>query len=174
MLYHNAAGTGVDLDTQQLKQLFDEKAIAAIKLSNLMPDRIVELMQVTAGRMPIYAGIDYVAFEGLCHGAHGWISGIPSITPRAANELYEAIATRGDLVQARALWAKLAPLMRFLFELHTRGGIGVHWCGVMKAALGMIGPDVGDPLPPSPVLDAPGRKRLAGLLEALGYRVKAA
>lgn len=174
VLYHNAAGTGVDLDTQQLKQLFDEKAIAAIKLSNLMPDRIVELMQVTAGRMPIYAGIDYVAFEGLCHGAHGWISGIPSITPRAANELYEAIATRGDLVQARALWAKLAPLMRFLFELHTRGGIGVHWCGVMKAALGMIGPDVGDPLPPSPVLDAPGRKRLAGLLEALGYRVKAA
>ncbi|MBL8698583.1 MAG: dihydrodipicolinate synthase family protein [Alphaproteobacteria bacterium] len=172
VLYHNAAGTGVDLDTAQLKQLFDEKAIAAIKLSNLMPDRMVELMQATRGRMPVYAGIDYVAFEGLSHGAHGWISGIPSITPRAANELYVAISRNGDLKTARLLWAKLAPLMRFLFESHTRGGVGVHWCGVMKAALGMIGPDVGEPLPPSPPLNGAGRKRLAALLRDLGYRVR--
>lgn len=174
VLYHNAAGTGVDLDTAQIKRLFDDKAIAAIKLSNLMPDRMVELMQATRGRMPIYAGIDYVAFEGLCHGAHGWISGIPSITPRAANELYVAISRKGDLKKARLLWAKLAPLMRFLFESHTRGGLGVHWCGVMKAALGMIGPDVGEPLPPSPPLDAAGRQRLATMLKALGYRVRRA
>lgn len=172
VLYHNAAGTGVDLDTAQIKQLYDEKAIAAIKLSNLMPDRMVELMQATRGRMPIYAGIDYVAFEGLCHGAHGWISGIPSITPRAAHELFVAISRKGDLKKARLLWSKLAPLMRFLFESHTRGGTGVHWCGVMKAALGMIGPDVGAPLPPSPPLDAVGRRHLAAMLKTLGYRVR--
>ena len=27
--------------------------------------------------------------EGLCHGAHGWISGIPSTVPAAARRLYE-------------------------------------------------------------------------------------
>jgi hypothetical protein len=44
----------------------------------------------------------------------------------------------------------------------------------MKAAPSMIGPEVGDPLPPSPRLDAPRRTRHAGMLTELGYQVKPA
>jgi 4-hydroxy-tetrahydrodipicolinate synthase len=174
VMSHNAASTGVDLGSQQVKQLFDEGAVAGVKMSNLLPDRMVELMQATEWRLPVYAGIDYVAFEGLCHGAVGWISGLPSVVPRATLELYQAIVRDGDLKRARLLWARLAPLMRFIFESHTRQGEGAHWCGVMKAALSMIGPEVGDPMPPSPRLDGPGRTRLAGMLADLGYQVKPA
>lgn len=173
VLYHNAAGTSVDLTTEQLLALFAEGAIAGVKMSHLMPDRMVSLLQAEGKRMTVYAGIDYVAFEGLCHGADGWISGIPSITPRAARDLYEAIAVRGDLVEARRLWARLAPLMRFLFQAsHIRRGDGAHWAGVMKAALGMLGPDVGVPLPPSGAVDGAAKQELAGLLRDIGYEVK--
>ena len=82
VLYHNAAGTNVDVTTEQLLTLFGEGAIRGVKMSHLMPDRMVELLQADLpADATIYAGIDYVAFEGLAHGAHGWISAIPSMTP---------------------------------------------------------------------------------------------
>ena len=172
VLYHNTPGTAVDLTTAHLQMLFNEKVIAGVKMSTLMPDKIVELLQVDGPRMTVYAGIDYVAFEGLCHGADGWISGIPSIVPSRARRLYETITVDGDLKSAREQWRKLAPLMRFLFGAsHINRGGTAHWAGVMKAALGMIGPKVGD-LRPSAALGDADLAILKGLLENLGYKTK--
>ena len=83
VLYHNAGGTNVDLHTEQLLRLFEEGAIAGVKMSHVHPDRVCELLQGADRRLVVYAGIDTVAFEVLCHGAHGWISALPSIVPRA-------------------------------------------------------------------------------------------
>lgn len=174
VMYHNTAGTNVDLGTGHLIKLFEEGALAGVKMSHLMPDRMVELLQAGLKRATIYAGIDYVAFEGLSHGAHGWISAIPSLTPSRGVEMYEAIAEKGDLVTARKLWKKLAPLMRFVFQgSHiARTGPAPHWAAIMKTGLSMIGPDVGQPLLPSSPLDPENTRILAGLLKDLGYRVK--
>ena len=59
-------------------------------MSNPEPERICQLLQATDHKLVVYAGIDTVAFEGLCHGAHGWISGIPSMVPAAARRFYDA------------------------------------------------------------------------------------
>ncbi len=170
VLYHNIPLTCVDLKTEQLLTLFGEGAIAAVKMSNPEPDRICELLQDSDGALRVYCGIDSVAFEGLCHGAHGWISGIPSIVPRAARELYEAIAVRGDLVAARKLWVPLAKLMRLEFSAYSQRGRGPHWFSVMKTTLNMIGPPVGDPELPVQPLESKYHAELAELLSALGYR----
>ncbi len=103
VLYHNIPLTAVDLRTEHLVRLFEEGAIGGVKMSNPEPDRICELLQATGGRLFVYAGIDTVAFEGLCHGAHGWISGIPSIVPGFARRVYEALAERSDLPARGAL-----------------------------------------------------------------------
>ena len=173
VLYHNSAGTNVDVTTDQLLTLFREGAIRGVKMSHLMPDRMVELLQadLPAGAA-IYAGIDYVAFEGLAHGAHGWISAIPSMTPRVAARFYETLAVQGDLVGARDQWRRLAPLMRFVFQgSHIARGRGSHWAAIMKTGLSLIGPDVGAPVPPSSPLEPAAVETLAGLLRALGYRI---
>jgi dihydrodipicolinate synthase/N-acetylneuraminate lyase len=156
----------------ELAKLHEEGAIGGVKYSNMLPDRMVDLLQATNDRLPVYAGIDFVAFETLCHGGYGWISGIPSIVPKAANRLYRAIVVDGDLKQARELWKDLAPLMRFIFETRTNHVDGAHWLGIMKASLNMTGPDVGEPLPPSGSIDTAQKKKLAGLLKALGYEIK--
>jgi 4-hydroxy-tetrahydrodipicolinate synthase len=171
VVYHNVALTCVDFKTAHLAQLFNEGAIHGVKMSNPEPDRICELLQATGGKLPVYAGIDSVAFEGLCHGAHGWISGIPSIVPRVARQFYEAIAVRGDLTEARVIWAHLAPLMRLEFSAYHSHGEGAHWFSVMKSALNMIGPPVGDPDPPVLPLPKNYRTDLARILRDLGYRV---
>jgi 4-hydroxy-tetrahydrodipicolinate synthase len=171
VLYHNIPLTAVDLRTEHLVKLFEERAIGGVKMSNPEPDRICALLQATGGRLFVYAGIDNAAFEGLCHGAHGWISGIPSMVPAAARRLYAAIAERGDLAAARAEWVKLAPLMRMQFAAYHSRGEGPHWFSVMKAALNMIGPPVGDPCPPVLPLEEGHRRELAAMLEDLGYTV---
>ena len=172
VLYHNIPLTCVDLKTDQLLALFDEGAIAAVKMSNPEPDRICELLQDSRGALKVYCGIDSVAFEGLCHGAHGWISGIPSIVPRAARDLYEAIAVRGDLVSAREQWIPLAKLMRLEFSAYSQRGRGPHWFSVMKTTLNMIGPPVGDPELPVQPLEGKYHAELAEILVALGYQVQ--
>ena len=172
VLYHNIPLTGINLRTSQLAQLFREGAIKGVKMSNAEPDRICSLLQETDGRLSVYAGIDSVAFEGLCHGAHGWISGIPSMVPAAAVKLYDAISVRGDLAAARQVWAKLSPLMRLQFNAYHSGGDGAHWFSVMKAGLNMIGPEVGDPSPPVLPLPTEFHETLATLLRGLGYKVK--
>jgi dihydrodipicolinate synthase/N-acetylneuraminate lyase len=170
VLYHNIPLTCVNLNTDHLSRLFEEKAIGGVKMSNPEPDRICQLLQKTNGELFVYAGLDTVAFEGLCHGAHGWISGIPSMVPRAAKELYDSIAVRGDLASARRQWKKLAPLMRIQFSSYLSGGEGAHWFSVMKATLNMIGPPVGDPQPPVLPLSEEFRPLVAAMLRELGYQ----
>ena len=174
VVYHNIPFTAVDLKTEHLVKLFEEQVIGGVKMSNPEPDRICELLQATDGRFFVYAGIDTVAFEGLCHGAHGWISGIPSMVPGAAKRLYEAISIRGDLKEARILWKQLGPLMRLQFSAYHSKGDGAHWFSVMKAALNMVGPPVGDPCPPVLSLDSVSRQLLADSLRTLGYNVREA
>jgi len=171
VLYHNIPLTCVDLKTEQLLTLFQEGAIAAVKMSNPEPDRICELLQASS-TLKVYCGIDLVAFEGLCHGAHGWISGIPSIVPRAARQLYEAIATRGDIAAARSLWKPLSKLMRLQFAAYSKRGEGPHWFSVMKTTLNMIGPPVGEPEFPLQTLELKYRSELRQLLLELGYQVQ--
>ena len=172
ILYHNVPLTAVDLKTDHLVKLFEERVIGGVKMSNPEPDRICELLQATDSRLFVYAGIDTVAFEGLCHGAHGWISGIPSMVPGAAKRLYEAISIRGDLKEARILWKQLGPLMRLQFSAYHSRGDGAHWFSVMKAALNMIGPPIGDPCPPVLPLDPVYRQQLSASLCSLGYKVR--
>ena len=169
VVYHNIPLTTIDLTTEHLVTLFEERAIAGVKMSNPEPDRICQLLQATGGELTVFAGIDTVAFEALCHGAHGWISGIPSIVPRKARELYEAIADRHDLPAARALWKDLALLMRLQFSSYHAGEEGSHWFSVMKATLNMIGPPVGDPEAPIQPLPQEHRVVLAEILRKLGY-----
>jgi 4-hydroxy-tetrahydrodipicolinate synthase len=169
ILYHNIPLTTVDLTTDHLLTLFNEGVIGGVKMSNPEPDRQCQILQATNGKMFVYAGIDTAAFEGLCHGAHGWISGIPSTVPGAARKLYEAISVKKDLVEARKIWQKLAPLMRLQFQAYHSKGEGAHWFSTMKAALNMIGPPVGDPELPIKPLPEEHCKTLALLLQDLGY-----
>ncbi|MCC6491566.1 MAG: dihydrodipicolinate synthase family protein, partial [Pirellulales bacterium] len=171
VLYHNVPLTCVDLRTEHLIALFEQRAIGGVKMSNPEPDRICQLLQATRQELFVYAGLDTVAFEGLCHGAHGWISGIPSMVPRAARQLYSTIAEHGVLPAARQLWQKLAPLMRIQFSSYLSKGEGAHWFSVMKAALNMIGPPVGEAQPPVLPLQDAFRREIAVLLRELGYEV---
>jgi len=169
--YHNVIGTGVDLLTEDLVQLVDEGVLAGVKMSNTDPDRICQLLRATDD-CRVYVGLDAIAFEGLCHGAHGWISGIPSVVPRKARSLYEAITVDEDLLRARMEWRSLSDLMRLQFGAVLGRKEGPHWLSVAKAALNLIGPYVGDPVPPLQPIEEHDLALLSTVLTDLGYSVQ--
>ena len=49
-------------------------------------------------------------FDGLMHGADGWISGLTSAFPRESVALYDAFA-RGDMTTAVAIYRWFMPLL---------------------------------------------------------------
>lgn len=169
--YHAVTATGVDLLTEDLVKLVDEGVLSGVKMSNTDPDRVCQLLQ-SSDDCQVYVGLDSIAFEGLCHGAHGWISGIPSVVPRAARRLYDAIVIDGDLEQARIEWRPLSVLMRLQFEALLGRKEGPHWLSVAKATLNQIGPYVGDPILPLQRLNDVDQERLSEVLTNLGYSVK--
>ncbi len=57
-------------------------------------------------------GGDDWAFEGLCVGAVGWISGVANVFAAACVELFEMIQAR-ELSPARELYGRLLPMARF-------------------------------------------------------------
>ncbi len=174
VLYHNVINVGMELRAEEILKLHEEGVLAGVKFSHSAAGTIFDLVQGGGDDFTVYVGVDTVAFEGLCYGAHGWISGIPSIAPRPARRLYEAIAVAGDLEAAREEWQRLLPLVRLEFA-----GIGdgdePHWFSVMKAALNLlIGSGVGDPVPPLAAVSPEHLQELTNVLRSLGSLEKQA
>jgi dihydrodipicolinate synthase/N-acetylneuraminate lyase len=167
VLYHNVINVGMELRPEEILKLHQEGVLAGVKFSHTAAGTIFDLVQ-GAPDLTVYVGVDSVAFEGLCYGAHGWISGIPSIAPRPARRLYDAIVVAGDLATAREEWERLLPLVRLEFA-GMAGGDDPHWFSVMKAALNLqIGPGIGDPVRPLSTLSAEHLQELKSVLRSLG------
>jgi 4-hydroxy-tetrahydrodipicolinate synthase len=62
VVYHNIPLTSVDLTTDHLLKLYQEKVIGGVKMSHPEPDRQCQLLQATDGGFAVYAGIDTAAF----------------------------------------------------------------------------------------------------------------
>lgn len=167
VLYHNVINVGTELRTEEILKLHEEGVLAGVKFSHSAAGTIFDLVQGSPD-LTVYVGVDTVAFEGLCYGAHGWISGIPSIAPRAARRLYEAIAVAGDLAAAREEWQRLLPLVRLEFAGISQGD-EPHWFSVMKAALNLlIGSGVGDPVRPLAAVSPEHLQDLTSVLRSVG------
>lgn len=171
VLYHNVGNTGVDLSSEDIVALYEEGALAGVKWSDPRAGRIFELLEASSGGLTVYVGVDTIAFEGLCYGAHGWISGVPSMVPGAAGRLYEALAVDQDLARAREEWRRLLPLVQLEFG-GTATAADPQWFSVMKAALRLlIGPEVGEPAAPIQPLAPEHEEVLQKALMGLGYLV---
>ncbi|HEY6484628.1 MAG TPA: dihydrodipicolinate synthase family protein [Steroidobacteraceae bacterium] len=110
MLYNNPPAYRVNIEFATLGRLADVPNIVAIKESTPDPRRFTDLFNAFAGRFVLFAGLDDVAFEGLCLGASGWVSGLTNAFPRESLALYAALRA-GDLERARAIYRWFMPLL---------------------------------------------------------------
>jgi len=110
MLYNNPPAYRVNIDLSTLQRLAEQPNIVALKESAPDSRRFTDIFNAVGERFVLFAGLDDVAFEGLCLGARGWVSGLTNAFPKESLLLYEALR-KADLQRARNIYRWFMPLL---------------------------------------------------------------
>ena len=110
MLYNNPPAYRVNIDLSTLARLAEQPNIVALKESAPDSRRFTDIFNALGDRFVLFAGLDDVAFEGICLGARGWVSGLTNAFPKESLLLYDALK-KGDLEKARNIYRWFMPLL---------------------------------------------------------------
>jgi 4-hydroxy-2-oxoglutarate aldolase len=144
LLYNFTAVTGVNLLPAAVTRLAPHPNIIGMKESNADIAQIADLVSGTPADFQVLAGTTSTFYAALCVGAAGGILAPACVIPDACVRLFE-FARAGRHAEAVQLQRELVPLARLLGQAYGVPGL--------KAALNLIGYDVGMPRPP--LLPAP-------------------
>jgi len=146
LLYNFTAVTGVNLLPAAVSRLATHPNIVGMKESGGDVAQIADLVSGTPAGFSVFAGSGTTFYAALCVGVAGGILALSCVVPEACSRLFE-LTRQGRHDEARALQRRLAPLARLLGSVYGVAGL--------KAALGLVGSDVGVPRPPlMPLSDA--------------------
>jgi 4-hydroxy-2-oxoglutarate aldolase len=162
LLYNFTAVTGVTLPVDAVAELATHPNIPGMKESNGDVARIRTLVAAVPSGFSVLSGSGSTFFESLQAGATGGILALAAVAPAACTRVFE-LARSGRHDEAIAIQQRLIPLAKFLGSTH---GIPA-----LKAALELVGCDVGQPRPPLMPLDAATLVELQTLLSALGEEI---
>jgi 4-hydroxy-tetrahydrodipicolinate synthase len=125
-----------------------------------------DLSYLCGDRMRIFYGSFQAALEALTAGAHGWISGILNVAPKAARAMYRAVVEQNDARRGLAIWKRILPLV----HLYTHQQVGpVSDLATYRSILNFWGLQGGYSRNPFYPLDAEQEQRLRTLLEESGW-----
>jgi dihydrodipicolinate synthase/N-acetylneuraminate lyase len=139
LLYNFTAVTGVNLLPATVARLAEHPNIVGMKESGSDISQIADLVALTPKAFSVLAGSGSTFFAALCAGVSGGILALAALLPEPCVRLYE-LARDKRYDEARALQQQLMPIARLISTAHGVPGL--------KAALKLIGCDVGRPRPP--------------------------
>jgi 4-hydroxy-2-oxoglutarate aldolase len=146
LLYNFTALTGVNLLPAAVARLAPHPNIIGMKESGGDIGQVADLVSLTPPGFNVLAGAAPTFYAALCVGAVGGILALGCAAPDACVQLFE-LTRAGRHDEALALQRRLVPLARLLG--------GTHGVPGLKAALNLLGYDVGVPRPPlAPLADA--------------------
>lgn len=154
MLYNNPATANVDLTPPIVARLSTLKGVDYIKESTMDVTRVRDIIDLCGDRMTVFGGI--MGFESFVNGAQGWVAVGSNIIPKACAQLFTLTADEQDYDAARALYAKMLPMIRL---------VGGHrYVSATKKALELMGLPTGDPRSPRlPLAEADMPELMAAL-----------
>jgi 4-hydroxy-2-oxoglutarate aldolase len=157
MLYNFTAVTGVNIPLDAVVRLSAHARIIGLKESGGDLEQIRQFASSTPGDFQVLAGSSATFHKAIRAGAEGGILALSCLLPDACQRLYE-LSARGRDAEAGLLQEHLLPLARLVGSMHGIAGL--------KAALKLIGCDVGDPRSPLAPVSEP---TVAALREALAH-----
>ncbi len=139
LLYNFTAVTGVNLLPAAVEKLGQHPNIVGVKESGGDIGQIAEFVACTPKDFRVLAGSALTFYAALSVGASGGILALAGVLPDACVRLYDLVQ-EGRHDDARNLQHRLVPLARLLSSTYGVPGL--------KAALHVVGVDVGQPRPP--------------------------
>ena len=157
MVYNNPATANVDLTPPILARLSTIAGCCYVKESTLEVTRVRDILAASDGRMAVFAGV--LGYESAWLGAVGWVAVCSNVVPRLSADMFRAAAA-GDRETALPLYRRLAPLLFWVG--------GPRYVSGTKAALRLIGRDMGPPRPPRLPLPKTDLPALGAVLRSVG------
>ena len=139
LLYNFTAVTGVNLLPAAVARLATHPNIIGMKESGGDVAQVADLVSQTPADFTVLAGAAATLYPMMCVGAAGGILALAGALPAPCMHLFELIVS-GRHEDAIALQRQLVPVARLLGAPHGVPGL--------KAALNLLGYDVGVPRPP--------------------------
>ncbi len=146
LLYNFTALTGVNLLPAAVARLATHPNIIGMKESGGDIAQVADLVSSTPAGFNVLAGAAATFYPALCVGAVGGILALGCAAPDACVRLFE-LTRAGRHDEAKTLQRELVPIARLFGATHGVPGL--------KAALNLLGYDVGLPRPPlAPVAES--------------------
>jgi 4-hydroxy-2-oxoglutarate aldolase len=139
LLYNFTAVTGVNLLPAAVARLATHPNIIGMKESGGDVAQVADLVSQTPDDFTVLAGAAATLYPMMCVGAAGGILALAGALPAPCMHLFE-LTVSGRHEEAIALQRQLVPVARLLGATHGVPGL--------KAALNLLGYDVGVPRPP--------------------------
>jgi 4-hydroxy-tetrahydrodipicolinate synthase len=167
MLYNNPGNSGcVDFSPTEIVQLVQDDVVHMVKSTYGTVEPVHDLSYFLEDRIAIFYGSFLAGFEGLCAGAHGWISGMLNVAAGAAQDLYQATVVKKDVQRGLKIWKRILPLV----HLYTYQQIGpVSDLAIYRSVLNLWGLEGGYSRDPFFPLDQQQVEKLRGLLKQSGW-----
>ena len=159
ILYNVPSRTGVNILPSTLLELAKIENIVAVKEASSNISQIAEIASICGDQLTIYSGNDDQVVPILSLGGKGVISVLSNVAPKDTHEMVASYLS-GDIETAKEIQLKTLPLSKALF------------CEVnpipVKAALTMMGYNVGIPRLPLIEMTESGKERLKKEMSTYG------
>lgn len=160
ILYNIPSRTGVTIAPETIAALCKEvDNIVGVKEASGNFSAVAKLMNLSDGTVDLYSGNDDQIVPMLSLGGKGVISVLSNIAPKETHDICEMFF-KGDLEGSRKLQLKAIPLINALFS-------EVNPIPV-RAALNLMGKEIGDPRLPLTVMEAEHQEVLKREMEKFG------
>lgn len=162
ILYNVPSRTGLNIEPSTYLELSEHPNIAGIKEANGNIAKIVDTVALLGNKLDLYSGNDDQIVPLLSLGGIGVISVLSNVAPREAHDIVMKFL-EGDIAGSRDLQLKSLELIDALF------------CEVnpipVKAALNLMGKEVGPLRGPLTEMEPQNQERLAKAMRAYGIQV---
>ena len=160
LLYHIPGRTGLTMKPETIVKLCREVPnIVGVKEASANFSAIAEIMSMAGGCVDLYSGNDDQIVPILSMGGKGVISVLSNVAPRQTHDICESYL-KGDVKRSLKLQLDAIPLINALF------------CEVnpipVKAAMNMMGKEVGPLRLPLTEMEAQNKERLKKAMEEYG------
>lgn len=159
VLYNHPKVTGVTLTDSLVAKLARVENIVGIKDSSGDFGLTLAYIRHQDDHFSVFAGVDMFIFAALASGARGSISSTAGVVPEYAVKIYDSVMNK-DYDTANRAQNELYPLRK----AYSMGSFP----SVVKAALNMMGMDVGRPRKPIRPLGEDSKAELRKILENMG------
>lgn len=116
MVYNNPGSAGVDIAPETMERIATLPHMEYLKESTGDLRRMTRMLDTLAHELVIFCGCEELAYESFAMGAKGWICVLANIAPAQCVQLYEMVAQKGELANARPLYKQMLPMLRLIEE----------------------------------------------------------